>query len=219
MMKNITFLKDIFSDEDVYVIGSGPSLNFIDKSFFEGKNLIGVNKIWKYLECDYIVMKDLKIIETYQGAAKLIVARKNCGRKCMGNNKKGDYVFDHNENSHHKLPEGIIGSDKLVATYSTISSAIHLAAYMGAKNILTVGHDCCELGGKKYLENYYTKKEKEGLIKNHGKSAKEAHGVDLFEGFSNLTSELKKALNQVYRCNVYSVSPFPSFLEGMKYIL
>jgi len=46
--------------------------------------------------------------------------------------------------------------DHLVVSYSTITSAIHLAAYMGAKNIILVGHDSGTLDGECNFDGYHT---------------------------------------------------------------
>ena len=46
-MKLITELKDKHKGEDIYVIASGKSIDFIDDSFFDGKILIGVNQAYK----------------------------------------------------------------------------------------------------------------------------------------------------------------------------
>ena len=42
-MKKLEEFKNIHINEDIYVIGSGSSLNYIDKSFFENKITIFMN--------------------------------------------------------------------------------------------------------------------------------------------------------------------------------
>lgn len=128
----------------------------------------------------------------------------------------GDYYFEHNDNAHHSIPEGIIGSDKIVATYSTITSAIHIAAYMGAKNIILVGHDCAKIDGKLYLDGYYTEKEIKAQ-ERHFKGSEDRHKCKLFDGFDQTSVKLKEALQRTYRCNIHSLNPFINFkFEGKK---
>ena len=50
------------------------------------------------------------------------------------------YYFDHFDKPHQKPMCDLIDKnlDKLVVSHSTITSAIHFAAYLGAKNIFMV---------------------------------------------------------------------------------
>ena len=57
-MKDFGSLKNIYKDKDIYVVSGVPSLNHIDKSFFDNKIVLGVNDIFRYFECDYVVVKD-----------------------------------------------------------------------------------------------------------------------------------------------------------------
>ena len=44
----------------------------------------------------------------------------------------------------------------IVVSHSTITSGIHLAAYMGAKNIILVGHDGGSINGEANFKGYHT---------------------------------------------------------------
>jgi hypothetical protein len=63
MIKYITELKGIHQDEDIYVVGAGASLDYIDESFFDGKIVIGINQVYKKLKCDYLVRKEVKFLK------------------------------------------------------------------------------------------------------------------------------------------------------------
>ena len=43
MKKSLVDFKDLHKNEDIYVIGSGKSLDFIDNSFFDNKVVTGTN--------------------------------------------------------------------------------------------------------------------------------------------------------------------------------
>ena len=66
-----------------------------------------------------------------------------------------------------------LGTNVKIVSFSTIVSGIHLAAYMGAKNIILVGHDCGTIDGIPNVEGYHNdssykivwKKGKEDYIK------------------------------------------------------
>ena len=45
MTQNITSLKDLHKGEDIYVLGSGTTLDFIDKDFFSNKITVSVNEV------------------------------------------------------------------------------------------------------------------------------------------------------------------------------
>lgn len=57
-------------------------------------------------------------------------------------------IYDHKPNNSQaaitSLPED---PNKLIVSYSTITTGIHLAAVMGAKNIILVGADCGTIDG------------------------------------------------------------------------
>jgi hemoglobin-like flavoprotein len=105
--------------------------------------------------------------------------------------------------------------NKLVATYSTITSAIHLAHYMGAKNIILVGHDCCQLNNESNFTNYHTT-DTRGLVWGTDKDAISKYNRWLGE-IQDMTIHIKKILNTHYNVNVLSLNPFINFnLEGVK---
>ena len=59
MKRPITELKDTHKGEDVWIIGSGSSMDYIDPSFFDNKITIGVNDVYKkYEHCSYNFMID-----------------------------------------------------------------------------------------------------------------------------------------------------------------
>ena len=48
--KKISELKEIHTGEDVWVLAAGPSMNYLDPSFFENKVTVGVNRICKFFK-------------------------------------------------------------------------------------------------------------------------------------------------------------------------
>ena len=92
-------------------------------------------------------------------------------------------------------------------SHSTITSGIYLAAYMGAKNIILVGHDCGTIDGQSNFTDYHTNESR--LQKTEACYNKWLSKIELD------TIVLKKFLKDKYGCNVYSLNPFVSFrLEG-----
>lgn len=221
MIKSVKELKGIHQDEDIYVVGAGASLDYIDESFFDGKIVIGINQVYKKLKCDYLVRKEVKFLKpALATGSKVIVSEYNSGNLNTGDGKLNTnkvehenlYYFEHLDNLHDQVDLSVIGSDKLVVSFSTITSALHLAAYMGAFNIYIVGHDCGSINGKLTFKNYYdsindTPWQQWGQYKNW---------LKMIEG---QTIAVRNKLKEVYECNVVSINPFVSFnLENNIYM-
>ena len=197
--KSITLLKNIHKDEDVYVIGAGKSMDFYPNNFFDDKLVVGVNRVCKFFRCDYTVAKDqIGIDEIKSGEyGKLVCSLRDRGSLSL---KKidiscCDYVFDHKQNimdgNDFKTNEG-----ELLVSVSTISTAIHLAAYMGAKNIYVCGQDGVAINGECCMTGYY--KENDNLL------------LQTIEGYLKFVSKSLKQCNKIceyisekYGCNIY----------------
>lgn len=211
-MKPIGELKNIHEGHDIYVVASGASAGYIDPGFFDNKLAIGVNQVWeRFTNLDYIVRKESKGMNVAIAASKLsgfktICSGHNCGTLRYAKNESADYYFEHLDNKLEEIDLSVVGTDKIVVSYSTITSAIHIAAYMGAANIILIGHDCGTLDGKANIAGY----------------AESPHGAQFYREFLAViepqTLALRAKLKEVYGCNVYSLNPFVNLgLEGHEY--
>lgn len=230
MPKTIRLLKDKHRGEDIYVIGAGASCDYLEPSFFKGKNTIGVNKVYKRFQCTYILMKEyigreneLEMLnsDTTPVIAKWYSGNINEGQRQLNTLFTTDpryYYFDHLENRREIVDLSVIGSpgdhvnDKLVVSYSTITTAIHFAAYLGAANIILVGHDCGLLDGKSTFDGYY------------GDMIADSPWNDLSQYKAWLgkieaqTIAVRNKVKEIYGCNIVSINPFINFgLEGHAY--
>lgn len=220
-MRELKEFKDIHKNKDIYILASGKSVDFIDNSFFENKIIIGVNQVYKKVKCQYLVRKDPHLIDTVLKNNNIIHFISNGGyggdnnknalhlQKYIKNNNI--VIFHHNKNTHD-IPE-VLPENKLVVSWSTITSAIHLGAYMGAKNILLVGHDGGQINGESNFKGYHTDKTYK-LAHKRG----EKDYIIWLGKIEKATIKLKKILKDKYNCNIYSINPFINFnLEGHKY--
>ena len=120
MKSKMRGFKNIHPNSDIYIIASGKSLDFLDKSFFDNKITIGINQSYKYCLPKYLVRKEHKFIDdvlkdTKKSNVIHFIPKYNCGRwkesRFLINdkffNKKNIVVFDHNFNelSVSKLPD------------------------------------------------------------------------------------------------------------------
>ena len=210
--------ENIHKGQDIYIIGSGKSLDFLDKSFFENKITIGVNQSYKYIEPQYLVRKEHKfidlILEETSEHVKHFISFGDCGNRDVSGslkyqNNKNIVFYNHLvnvENNHdfNSLPEE---KNSLVVSHSTITTAIHLAAIMGAKNIILVGHDGGSINNECNFLNYHTNQTMHQSNNNEYKV--------WLKHISSQTIKLKKLLKDKYNCNVVSINPFINFqLEG-----
>lgn len=208
-------LKNKHKGADIWVIASGPSLNYVAPRFFDNKIVIGVNEVYRYFHVDYIVRKE------YEGMAAarewadahgvlLIGSLHNCGKTAFRVNDAPHITFDHLDNDLEEIDTSIIGTDRLVVSYSTITSAIHLAAYMGAANIILAGHDCGTIDGQTNLTGYRGKQNL-AVFDDSGYR----HWLTLIEP---QTLKLREALRAAYGCEIASLNPFVNLgMEGHKY--
>ena len=210
-MRDITYLRNQYSGDDCYIVAAGASAGFVSPSFFSGKLAIGVNEVYtRFPRLPYHIRKEatgmdevVKAIQPHGG--KLIISKYNSGSHTCGLNKtdQADYVFNHEENRLKEIDLSVLGEDKLIVSYSTITSAMHLAAYMGVYNIILVGHDCGLLDGHANFEGYPTA------------TGGQEFYLRWITEIEPQTLIVKKALQNFYGCHIYSLNPFINFgLEG-----
>jgi len=211
-VKNITELKNIHEGYDIYIVAAGASAGYIDPSFFDNKITIGVNQVYKrFPNVDYVVRKEAVWNDAALEAAKsfgfkLITSKHSCGTLSYPKNEGADYIFEHPDNKLKAIDLSVVGTDKIVVSYSTITSAIHIAAYMGAANIIIVGHDCGLLDGATNFPGYNAPIASMSFYRN------------FLTEIEPQTLALRDRLKEVHGCNVYSLNPFINFgLEGHEY--
>lgn len=221
--------KNIHKDETIYIMASGKSIDFLDSKFFVNKITIGINQCYKKYVPNYLVRKEhtlLKEILDLTLNTIHFVTKGNCGDDYINqsNNKFSDnltklleehkcVLVDHDENKY--IIKELPSDNKLVVSRSTITTAIHLAAYMGAKYIILVGHDCGTLDGEPNFIGYHD--DSTYSIAHGNEEPKEKYKLWLKE-IEEQTIIVKQLLKEKYGCEIYSLNPFINFgLEGHKY--
>lgn len=214
MERPITDLMNKHSGMDVYVIASGASAGYIEPSFFDNKISVGVNETYhRFPNQSYIVRKDFaRATEAYTSGIPLVISRFDCGslRKftqlSLPRDESDYYVFDHEHNGRTEVDLSVIGTDKLVVSYSTITTAMHLAAYMGAANIIVVGHDVGMIDGDANIPEY------------HAPSGGTLAYTNFLGIIEPQTIAVRDRIKEVFGCNVYSLNPWINLgLEGHRY--
>ena len=77
MNKSITELKNIHKGQDIWIIGAGSSMDYVDSSFFDNKICISVNQMYQYFPCEYVVGRDLNVRVRWDDTVKELSNRKD----------------------------------------------------------------------------------------------------------------------------------------------
>lgn len=216
-MRKLKEFKNKHKGQDVYVIGSGPTCNYIDSSFFENKISIGTNQTYRKFKSDYIVRKEHNLLQDTLNNFKgiTLVSKLDCGSKKpinVGNyeNTSNLCVYDHLKNVIKINLTAFEKEDHLCVSLSTITTSIHFAYYLGARNIILVGVDHGMLDGKMTFDGYY-KDIKETCWSNWNQYK------DWLKTLDQDTIKIKQHI-QSLGVKVHSINPFINFkLEGHKY--
>ena len=152
---------------EIYVVGSGRSLQYIRKDFWKDKITIGINGIYKYYPVKYGITQHTSLIKEMIEAGVIAIcpeydmAMYNRPREILD----GDfYLFKHVDNTLYDFSERHTGYTEIdlsdfdnpetLVVGGVTTSAIHLAYKMCATSIILVGIDGGDLDGKRNPDEY-----------------------------------------------------------------
>ncbi len=214
MELSIKELKNLHQNEDIFVLGSAASMDFVGKDFLKDRISIGCNFLFKDFPVKYTVAKELHAQDVKNASlvSKVILSKHPCGNLSYEPDKIPKptdvdyYTFEHRQNQCGIVDWSVLGTDEIIVSWSTITSAIHIAAYMGAKSIFLMGVDGGVLNGKVNYSTYFADESKVDWYK------------EWIPKILPTTLELRDRLYDVYKCRVMLVSPFLNFkLEGHRF--
>jgi len=230
---SLEHFKDIHKGEDIYVMGSGKTCDFLDPSFFDNKICIGINAAFKRYKPLYIVKKDfLDRDETFDYARdnnipifyseKAMGSHHNTNPKAHmkpdeDSSKIKTIMFKHSpllehhtgDNEIKKIYENTFKNNNLMISRSTITSGIHLAFYMGAKNIILVGHDCCFIKKESNYEGYHDNKSMKPAWGGNNENSKKEYAKWVIQ-CAEISNRVKNILKEEYNVNLCSINPYAS---------
>lgn len=226
-VRYIDSLKDVHKNQDIWVIGAGSSMNYVDPSFFDNKITVGLNHVGVKYKTKYIVTKDLvkngfgelPNVDNPPFNSEYIIASewdkgglgpsKNCDETACDLYRKYKskfYFFKHQKSKFGDTSVINKNSSELFLSTSTITSAVHFSGFLGAKNIIICGHDILAIDNKLYFDEY-TRKSSTGVQDFWNK-----------RNFKNETMILRDIMKKEYGTNIFSLNPFIGFgLEGHSY--
>lgn len=226
-MKSIRIWSNRHRGADVYVLGAGASLDHFDKAYFADKLVVAVNEVasaWG-ITPTAIVLKEhresLMMAAANHPSTPLIVSRWPYGDPARGFPSLDTtpllalpnlYVFDHLPNRSGAFDATVdwpTSDDSLVVSMSTLTSALHFGALLGAKTLIVVGHDAGQLDDSPYMAGYGKAEQAMG------------YGVQNKDWLIALEAQsrgVKAQLVERYGCRIYSLSPFLNWhLEGHRF--
>lgn len=191
-------------EQSCFIIGSGPSIDSYSKRFFEEifklGTVIGVNNVAMDFPCHFNVRKSFgkerevpRIIPEYNFVnpdCKVIISEHDCGtistEELRNTNTEGEYYYFHHQDN--LINKGINWPEtgEIIVSWSTMTSAMHLAASLGSQIIFLIGHD---LRGQNY-------------------SKYPSAAGPRYSKFRRQSLEVKSYLENKYDCTIISLSPF-----------
>lgn len=215
----ITGFKNRYPGQTIYVFGSGKSLDFYSKEFFDDKVCVATNQVGhvyglkNYVSCGH----HYEAGERYRALgmeAPIVTPDRDTTNLGMAPLPDEGNVFRYPASRQHfhrfdvnlHWPQN---PDTLVVGSSGLHSAMHLAQYMGAATIVLVGVDLGTMDGHTNFDAYLHRGQVDkvrGAQTEHSWVAWEKHTRDV----ANKLRELG--------CQVISLNPFinPN-LEGHQY--
>jgi len=222
-MTDLLRYRYIHAGKDIYILGSGVSMDFMPLSFFSGKVTIGLNRMYNFMSCTYIFFKD---IVTKEGFVAHHAKASAAGSILITPWQHEGFEIKFPDYNYIVAPVGdwggfvdlsLLDTDTIINSHLSITTAIHIAYYMGAKNIILCGIDCGMIDGRVNMRGYYDNEEQERVLDNgftllEWQQKATSHPYNEF----NITS-LRDAL-KIRGCNLLSLCPFVNIgLEGHEY--
>lgn len=188
--------------QDIYIVGTGPSMRVFPLDFLQNKITIGLNQAWRYRPLTYSITVHPELLKLYnktraRNPTQWIVKKK----QPMGHLKYDDldyYVFITEQNNYELFytPK----EHTLFIGHGVQQTAMHMALLMGAKNIFLVGVDMTDLAGEHHGHDQH--------VKFHGLAP-----VDVYAEYRCATAKVRNILLQG-GIHTFTVSPFLGAVHG-----
>jgi len=189
------WLIDFYKDEDVYLVGSGPSLENFPFVKLKNKNVIAINHSYNYVKHDILVFYDSSFLtgvkkrghDIYNMKCKIITGRSS-GLKL----EKNIFIFN-------MAGKPSMNPAFLFGNFQSGLIALNAAILSGAKRIFLLGFDCTFENGKCH---FYHKEC------NHPKDFKKFR----YEKAAELFNKFHKFRDKIYNCsNISIIKTFQRF--------
>lgn len=201
-------LEGLHDGETLWVLGSGPSLNYIDGAFFDDKVTISTN-----FSARALGVHPHYAFSHYHHNAESLLADSSCVVTIEHDTITQSLWQDEQPHSlvlaptQYDKPPGSAwnpitshkpGPDQVTYGSSSLHGAMHLAAHLGASHIILVGADCGQIDGADRVKDYQVQ-----------------NGHTLWQLYDRHHQLMKQYLEDTYPVKVHSLNPFINLnLEG-----
>ena len=193
--------------ETVWVLGSGKTLDYVDRTFFDGKTVVATNHSWKGKADHAYVCSNHWGTEPAAWLVLPEVEDVPPQDAYRGPKPEGDRVVfvptipqkysDFTPN--RDWPE----QGRMVVGPTSLHLSLHWAVWLGAAHIVLVGADCGTIDGRNNADGYYTREVEEGAAAHFHHRLWERTLNEMAEKIRNLG------------VSVHSLNPWVTFnLEG-----
>ena len=193
--------------ETIWVLGSGPSLNFLEPRFFADKVVVSTNtsaRIFGIVPQYVFTHYHSDAQELIEDSSIVVTLAKNwdTGEPYPESNRPNIVLVEQDSytppgSGWNPLTTHPPRKDSLAYGSSSLHGSMHLAAHLGASFIVLVGADCGTIDGESNVRNYYP-------------------DFHIYPGIYNDHHKLMKDyLSREYGVEIYSLNPFINLnLEG-----
>ncbi len=148
-------LWDCHKGQDVYIVGTGPSMRVFPLSMLRGRVTIGLNQAWKYCKLTYCVTAHPELVVEYENYQASECGIRDSRHTTWVVKSKAPlhvtedhpeyYAFDtkYASDRYRFVRSRVAG--KLMSGGGIHTTAMNLAAHMGARTIIMLGIDLCQL--------------------------------------------------------------------------
>lgn len=217
MAKSIKELHNKHKGSDIWILGSGASLNHVIDSFFDNKIVIGINRMYKHFKCNYIILHHFsQLKEALKSRAPVVASIKDqCTHDGIQitdlihvNRYNNLYIYNHYSQGYMRIDYSCFDDpEMLVIGGTTAINAISLACHLGAKNIMLCGIDGGTLDDQVNINDYRDDNSKANQINQLGHSLRTRKLIKEYRDFLRIED-----------INLYSLNPFCDMgYEGHKF--
>jgi hypothetical protein len=183
-------------NDDIYVVGTGPSMRCFPMEFLRGRVTIGLNQAFRYFAPTYSITVHPELVLEYlqlpSRPATQWLIKKKPPMKCLELDDPSHYVFHTSEdwNTLRARPR-----DTLFLGRGVQCTAMDMAARMGARTVILVGCDHCDLCGDHHGHDQHVR----------------FYGLEpdiIYKEYRRYTAKVRKALREAFGVQTLTLSPF-----------
>lgn len=198
--------RDKHKGADIYVLGSGATLDHVDPEFFWDRVIVATNSVADRLALyqnatvythSHYHYQDVDVLRHKYPNHMFFCPEGDQGFMGSPSYEAENVVFYPHVPTHYNFDvDHQWLDDGIIVGSSSLHGSMHLAAYMGAANIIVCGADCGILDGKTNHGTY----QSGDLVRNDA--------TQWLDRWEQHLRDVKRKLVDVYGVRIYSLNPF-----------